>query len=69
MGKKWWQSKGVMGGLIVLATGLLGSFGVDIDQAAVMDIGLQVGTVAGGALAIYGRIKADSPISITKKNG
>lgn len=73
--KRWYQSRGVIGSLVVLACAL---FQVAVafqhpeqdgpqltaPQASATEILLQLGTLAGGGLALYGRIKAKSPINI-----
>ena len=52
------QSKTVWGGLLAIASGALGFFGYSIgipDQEAIISI-------IGGAIAIYGRVKASKKI-------
>ncbi|NTW04570.1 MAG: hypothetical protein HGA27_00445 [Peptococcaceae bacterium] len=63
--KKWYKSKAVWGGLIVVASAGANLLGINIDQQAqseavnhIVDI---VGAL-GGLLAIYGRIKANKTI-------
>ncbi len=59
------SSKGVWGGLIVVLSALLGMFGYTIgleDQQALTDAVSQIGAIAGGLLAIYGRITATKRI-------
>ena len=61
-GKPWYQSRGVIGGLVAVGAGIGSLFGVDVDQATATDIGLQIGTVAGAVFAVIGRIGAEKPI-------
>lgn len=52
------QSKTVWGGLLAIASGALGFFGYSMgipDQEAIISI-------VGGAIAIYGRIKASKKV-------
>ncbi len=59
--KVWWQSKGVWGSVVAMAAGVGHVAGIDISQPIqneLTDIIVGFGTLAGGALALYGRIKA-----------
>lgn len=67
--KKWWQSRAVWGGIIAVISGVIGVFGKQIpaetqeflsEQA--VNIATAIGTVFGGVLAVYGRIRADKLI-------
>lgn len=66
--EKWWQSRAIWGGLAVVGA-VLGKFiGYDIDtdatlQPAFVDWVLSGVAFVGGALAIWGRIKATKKIS------
>jgi hypothetical protein len=63
--KPFWQSKGVIGGLVAFAAGVAGIFGIGVPEAAQGEITTHVhGLVvaAGGLLAMYGRLKADRKI-------
>lgn len=58
-------SKTVWGGLIAVAAGLAGIFGYTIgaeDQVAIVEAVTAIGSAIGGAIAIYGRIKATKKI-------
>lgn len=65
--KKWYESKGVWGGVIaVLAAIAAPVFGVTIDeieQGNLVDIAVGIAGVIGGALAAWGRIRATKTIS------
>ncbi len=56
--KPWWKSKGVMGSLAVIIVSLLNMFGLDIDNATVTELLMQLSTVIAGAVALYGRLVA-----------
>lgn len=63
--KPWWQSKSVIGGLVALAAGIAGIFGVVMspdDQAITTEAILGIAGAIGGLLAVYGRIKASKSI-------
>ncbi len=68
--KKWWQSRGIIGPAITMATVVLGFFGVKVDAATsqiVLDqtmgaIGA-VTALGGSLLGIIGRLRAKKTIS------
>lgn len=67
--KKWYQSKAVWGGIIAVASGVLGIFGKQIDPAtqeflsqSAVEIATTITTIVGGILAIYGRMRANKVI-------
>jgi len=60
--KSWYQSRGVLGGLVAALAAVLSLWGLEVDQAALTDILLAVGGLAGGGLAVYGRVRAERPI-------
>lgn len=63
--KKWWQSKAVIGGLIAVLAAIAGAFGVEVSaeqQASLADYAIAISGGIGGALAVYGRIKADTKL-------
>jgi len=65
MGKKWYQSKAVWGGLIAVAAAIAGAFGYAVspeEQASLVEALVAIGGGVGGVLAVYGRVKADSYI-------
>ena len=64
--KSWYLSKTVWGGLIAVAAGIAGAFGLTIapeDQAAIADAIVVVASVGGGLLAVFGRIKASKAVN------
>lgn len=63
--KPWWASKGVWGGLIAVGAGIAGAFGYVVspeDQAMVVDAIVALVGIGGGALAVYGRIRASKQV-------
>jgi quinol-cytochrome oxidoreductase complex cytochrome b subunit len=57
--KKWWEMKGVWGGLIAVLAGIGGLFGYTIapdDQEALTGILVGLAGSVGGIIAIIGRI-------------
>ncbi len=61
-GKSWWQSRTIIGAVIVLLASFAGIFGWSVDSDATTEIALQVASVVGAVLAIYGRVRAEQPI-------
>lgn len=64
--KVWWQSKTVWGSIVALFAGAATLVGVKLDatlqdQLAELIVGLA--NVVGGAVAWYGRVKADSALT------
>ncbi len=67
MDKKWWESRGVWGGVVALVLGILKTTGwikgienIQVEQA--VDVAVNVAIALAGALALYGRVKAKGPI-------
>jgi hypothetical protein len=66
----WWQSKTVWGSFVAMAAGLTGIIGLDLSaplQNEISDILYSGGALVGGALSLYGRIKAVGQLIWTKK--
>lgn len=74
--KPWYQSRAILGGAVAFVAGaaqLLGYSVTAADQAALVDGATQIGqlvagvaSLAGGAVAIWGRIRASKAIGSTK---
>lgn len=67
--KPWYQSKTILGAGVTVAASLVALLGVEVsaaDQAALTDSLLAIASGMGGAVAIYGRVKASG--SITSKS-
>lgn len=62
MNKPWYLSRGVVGGMVSILAGILTAFGLEVDQPALTDTALAAAEVIGGAVAVYGRIKATQPV-------
>lgn len=63
--KAWYQSKTVWGALIAVGSSLLQIKGIELSadmQADLANIALTLAGVAGGLLAIYGRLRAATGI-------
>jgi hypothetical protein len=67
--KNWYESKGVWGGIVAVLAGIMAMAGHSLSpqtQQVIVDNGVgiatAVATIAGGLVAIYGRLKADKVI-------
>ena len=63
--KSIFASKTVWGAIIAIGAGVAGIFGYSIgaeDQAQLAEIGVSVASMAGGLIAIFGRVKASKKI-------
>lgn len=68
--KPWYLSRAVWGGIVAAAAGIGAVAGIDIDQPALVELLLAAGGIAGGALGIYGRLRAERPIRLrAESNG
>lgn len=61
--KPWWQSRTLVGALMVMVAQVAKLAGLEVDSAAVTDAVLSGITLLGAALAWWGRVKASRPIS------
>ena len=67
-GKNWWASRGAVGGLVALVCGVLASMGyaATTEDAVILsnttEAVLSAISAVGGAMALYGRIKATKRI-------
>lgn len=63
--KPWYQSKGVIGGLVAVASVVAGAAGYNLspdDQEAVVLALSAVGSAVGALLSVYGRLRANRKI-------
>ncbi|WP_295582246.1 hypothetical protein [uncultured Lamprocystis sp.] len=60
--KRWYESRGVIGGLMVVLAQLAQVIGYQVDAAALTDLVLQGVALVGGLLALVGRVQATQPI-------
>lgn len=58
--KPWYLSRTIIGGIIAGAAGVLGL--TDADAAQITDMAVSAAAVIGGALSVYGRVKATREI-------
>jgi hypothetical protein len=64
--KPWYQSKGLWGGVIAIGFGVASLFGHNIaaaDQATLVEGITGIGTVAGGLIAVIGRLVAANSLT------
>ncbi|MBK8638047.1 MAG: hypothetical protein IPN92_07055 [Chromatiaceae bacterium] len=61
--KAWWQSRAIIGALVVVAAQGLRLTGWEIDTEALTDALLNALSLLGAALAWWGRVQATRPIS------
>lgn len=61
--KAWWQSRAIIGALVIVAAQGLRLTGWEIDTEALTDALLNALTLVGAALAWWGRVQATRPIS------
>lgn len=64
--KPWYQSRGVIGGLVAVAAGVAAAFKVNIAgemQALLVEAIIGAVAAVGGIVAVIGRIKAQKKIS------
>lgn len=64
--KKWWESKGVWGGVLAVVGGLLGVGGYVLGPEDIETLSAafaSIGSAVGGILAVYGRVKASKKVA------
>ncbi|KXX64193.1 hypothetical protein [Marichromatium gracile] len=62
--KPWWQSRAVIGALMVVLAQIASAAGVTIDSAALTDAALELISLAGAGVAIWGRVRASVPLRL-----
>lgn len=66
--KVWWQSKTVWGSIVALLAGVATLAGVKLDatlQDQLVELIVGIANIVGGAIAWYGRVKAEGALSWT----
>jgi hypothetical protein len=66
--KVWWQSKTVWGSIVALLAGVATLAGVKLDatlQDQLAELVVGIVNIVGGAIAWYGRVKAQGALSWT----
>ena len=64
--KPWYASRAVWGGLVAVAAGLARLWGFELsgaDASTLADAGCAVAGLAGGVLAVFGRVLASRAIA------
>lgn len=61
--KPWWQSRAIIGALVIVAAQGLRLTGLEINTEALTDAIVSALTLLGAALAWWGRVQASQPIS------
>ena len=64
--KPWWQSRAIVGALVVVFAQVASLFGLVVDEPAATEAAFGLVTLVGAGLAWWGRVKATKPISRTK---
>lgn len=67
--KAWWQSRTIVGVIVLILAQVLKYFKVDIVNEELTDIVVLVMDFIGASLAIYGRVKARKTIKRTRPGG
>jgi hypothetical protein len=70
--KVWWQSKTVWGSIVALLAGVATLAGVKLDatlQDQLAELIVGIANIVGGAVAWYGRVKADGALSWKSPEG
>ncbi|TCW32674.1 hypothetical protein [Marichromatium gracile] len=62
--KPWWQSRAVIGALMVVLAQIASAAGITIDSAALTDAALELISLAGAGVAIWGRVRARVPLRL-----
>lgn len=65
--KPWWQSRTIIGALMVLVAQALHAAHIEVGSEQLTDAAMEGITFFGTLMAIYGRVKASRPISFTSK--
>lgn len=60
--KPWYQSKTILGGAAVLISQAVAVIGYQLDGSVALEIVTNLVSIAGGAMAIVGRVRAVQPI-------
>lgn len=60
--KPWYRSRGVLGSLMVVVAQLGALAGLSLDPGLLTELALQGVTLAGGVIALWGRVRAEQPV-------
>jgi hypothetical protein len=61
--KPWYASTAVWGGVLAALSPLIALAGYEVDAGQAADLLAALGSLVGGALAVYGRVRATAVIA------
>ncbi|MBO8085756.1 MAG: hypothetical protein J7D61_06935 [Marichromatium sp.] len=64
LAKPWWRSRAVIGALVVVLAQVASAAGVTLDSAALTDALVELISLAGAGVAIWGRVRASVPLRL-----
>lgn len=64
--KAWYTSRTVWGGIGAMLAGIGPLFGLHVDSDGFVELAISIVSLISGAVAIWGRLKANSPIYFTR---
>ncbi|AHF03438.1 hypothetical protein MARPU_05775 [Marichromatium purpuratum 984] len=64
LAKPWWQSRAVIGALVVVLAQIASVAGITLDTAALTDALVTLASIAGAGMAIWGRVRASVPLRL-----
>lgn len=67
--KQWYMSKAIWGSIVAILASVIAMFGYSVPQEEMTEIIVQIVTVVGAAIALYGRIVATKSIGKKENNG
>jgi hypothetical protein len=68
-GKPWWQSRTILGAVVVVISTVASMVGWSVDAGEVTELAVQGAALVGAGLAIYGRVRARRPIRRVRRAG
>ncbi|MBK1710764.1 hypothetical protein [Marichromatium gracile] len=62
--KPWWRSRAVIGALVVVLAQVASAAGITLDSAALTDALVELISLVGAGVAIWGRVRARVPLRL-----